>query len=168
MAEDRMMMMAAGQYPDVDTAMQDFRAVEGLHDADLIGRYDAAVFEKTVEGKVKVVKTSETARKHGAWGGLVIGAVLGLVFPPSILLLGAAGAAVGAFTGHVTEGIPHRDLKQFAEELPTDSAGLVVVAETTERDIDKAVARADRKMKHEVDLNADELDRTAEEQMTRM
>ncbi|HSS04254.1 MAG TPA: hypothetical protein VLK89_03570 [Solirubrobacterales bacterium] len=52
--------------PPDSIADADFEAVLALHSAGAIGTFDAAVIEKTDDGKVHVHKT-EKPTQHGAW-----------------------------------------------------------------------------------------------------
>jgi uncharacterized membrane protein len=81
----------AGAYESEADAQLDYEAIKELHAAGVIGGYDAAVIRKGDDGKVHVNK-DETSTRKGAWGGAVVGAVVGILFPPSII----AGAAIGA------------------------------------------------------------------------
>jgi uncharacterized membrane protein len=63
------------------------------------------------------------------WAGLGAGALIGLIFPPSILATSAIGALSGAVIGKFRDGIPQDDLEQIGEALTGDNAALVVVAE---------------------------------------
>ena len=57
---------------------------------------DAAVMVKDADGrKVKIKETAELTPKKGAKRGVVAGAIVGIIFPPSILAMGAIGAAAG-------------------------------------------------------------------------
>ena len=47
------------------------------------------------------VNKDETATRHGAWGGAAVGAVVGILFPPSIIGTALVGAAVGGVSGHL-------------------------------------------------------------------
>ena len=51
-----------------------------LHSLGVIGTHDAAVITKDADGKVKVSK-HEKPTDHGAWTGVAVGAVVGILFP---------------------------------------------------------------------------------------
>jgi uncharacterized membrane protein len=94
---------------------------------------DAAVMVKADDGrKVKVKETAEFTPKKGAVRGAVLGGVLGIIFPPSILVMGAVGAAAGAALGHFTDqGFKNNLLKEIGENLPPGGSALVAVVEET-------------------------------------
>jgi uncharacterized membrane protein len=158
MAESEGYVVYAGEYPDLDTAENDFLAIKELHDADFIGKYDAALFTKKENGKVKIVDTDESSRARGATGGAIAGAVLGVLFPPSIIGMAAGGGAIGAILGHVSGGIPRGDIKELGELLDEGEAGIVLVGESTiEEGLDGMLKNATKEMKKEIDANADDL-----------
>jgi hypothetical protein len=54
--------------------------------------------------------------------------------------------------------LPRRDLKDAAQELSSDQAGLIVIGEPTlEKAFDNAVSKADKIVKRDVDAAADQL-----------
>jgi uncharacterized membrane protein len=54
--------------------------------------------------------------------------------------------------------LPRKELKEAAEELTSDQAGLIVVGEPTiEKAFDEAVTRAAKIVKHSVDATEDEI-----------
>ena len=92
---------------------------------------DAAVMVKAEDGrKVKVNETAEFTAKKGGVRGAVMGGVLGIIFPPSILVMGAVGAAAGAARGHFTDqGFKNNLLKEIGENLPPGGSCIVAVVE---------------------------------------
>jgi uncharacterized membrane protein len=54
--------------------------------------------------------------------------------------------------------LPRKELKEAAQQLTTDQAGLIVVGEPTiEKGVDKAVKRASKVVKHSLDASADQI-----------
>ena len=78
-----------------------WRQLRELHSEHVVGTYDAAVLTKDEEGNVKIVDKIEKPTQHGGWAGLAVGAAIGLIFPPSILVSGLVGAGAGALIGHL-------------------------------------------------------------------
>jgi len=155
------MFMYAGEYESVDEAKADLEELKELHREHLVGTYDAAVLTKTSEGKVKIVDKTEKPTQHGGWAGLAVGAAVGVIFPPSILVSGAIGAGAGALIGHLRGGMSNSDLKEVGEMLDESEAALIVVGEATiERAVDEATSRAKKEMKKEVRADAREMQRT--------
>ena len=102
-----------------------------LDDEGAIKIIDAAVMVKAEDGrKVKVDEAAEFTPKKGALRGAVLGGVLGIIFPPAILVMGAVGAAAGAALGHFTDqGVKNNLLKEIGENLPPGGSCIVAVVE---------------------------------------
>jgi len=156
MTESEGFIVYAGEYPSLEAARDDFAAIKALHKADFVGHYESALFTKEEDGKVKIVDTDETARAHGAVGGAIAGAVLGVIFPPSLLVMAAGGGAMGAVLGHVAKGMPRGDIKEIGDMLDEGEAGIIFVGESTvEAGIDKLMKKASKVMKKEIQADAD-------------
>jgi uncharacterized membrane protein len=157
---DNPMFMYAGEYDSVDDAKADLEVLKELHREHVVGTYDAAVLTKNEEGKVEIVDKIEKPTQHGGWAGLAVGAAIGLIFPPSILVSGLVGAGAGALIGHLRDGMSNSDLKEVGEMLDESEAGLIVVGEATiERAVEEATKRAKKEMKKEVRADAKEMER---------
>jgi uncharacterized membrane protein len=158
------MFLYAGDYDSVDDAKADLKALKELHREHLVGTYDAAVITKDEEGKVKIVDKTEKPTQHGGWAGLAVGAAIGLIFPPSILVSGLVGAGAGALIGHLHGGMSRSDLKEIGEMLDESDAALIVVGEATiERAVEEATQRAKKQMKKEVRAEAKEIEKAIDE-----
>lgn len=148
-----------GTYPDAESAEADYDVVKELHSSGVIGTYDAAVVDKDERGKVHVHK-HEKPTQHGAWSGLVVGALLGILFPPGIIASGIVGAAAGGLIGHLWGGMSRADLKDLGEALDDGEAALVVVGEDKlEEVLKKELRRAARTYEKRTDADAAELRR---------
>jgi uncharacterized membrane protein len=89
---DRPVFIYAAVYDDISDAEADYEAVFDLHAAGAIGTFDSAVIEKEGD-RVRVHKT-EKPTQHGAWTGIAVGALAGILFPPSIIGGAACPAAI--------------------------------------------------------------------------
>jgi uncharacterized membrane protein len=116
-------------YDDVADARQDYQEVKQAHRQGLIGEYDAAIVWKNDKGQIEVDSVSDEASRKWLWAGLGVGALVGLIFPPSILATSAIGALSGAVIGKFRDGIAQDDLEQIGEALTGDNSALVVVAQ---------------------------------------
>jgi uncharacterized membrane protein len=116
-------------YDEVAAARQDYEEVKQAHGKGLIGHYDAAIVWKDDNGKVEIDSVSNEASRKWLLAGLGAGALVGLIFPPSILATSAIGALSGAIIGKFRDGLPQDDLEQIGEAITGDNAALVVVAE---------------------------------------
>ena len=160
---DNPVFLYAGEYQSVDDAKADLEALKELHREHFVGTYDAAVVTKNAEGKVEIVDKIEKPTQHGGWAGLAVGAAIGLIFPPSVLVSGLVGAGAGALIGHLEGGMSRSDLKEVGEMLEESEAALIVVGEATiERAVEEATKGAKREMKKEVRADAKESERLIE------
>lgn len=158
---ERPVFLYAAVYDDVTDAEADFESVLDLHAVGLVGTFDAAVIEKE-DGKVHVHKT-EKPTQHGAWGGIAVGALVGILFPPAILGSAVVGGVAGGVVGHLWKGMSRSDLKDLGEALDDGDAALIVIGESkVEEQIEKAVKRAKKVIEKEIDAEADELKRAVE------
>ena len=122
----------AGRYEGNAQARMDYDRLSDLHKQDIIGKYQAALFEKQPDGKVKVLDTTSTTRGTGAKWGLAIGAAVGLLFPPALIISAVEGAGIGAIAGNLSKGWFKGDVKRVADALQPGQAGVVAVAEAGE------------------------------------
>ena len=152
-----------GTYPSEAAARADYDVVKSLHAEGAVGTYDAAVVSKDQDGKVHVNK-DETTTRHGAWGGAAVGAFVGILFPPSVLVTAAVGAAVGGVSGHLWKGMSRADVKEFGDIIDTGQAALVVVGENTIQDaLDKAELKAEKHAAKQVDVSAKDIDEAVQQ-----
>jgi uncharacterized membrane protein len=134
-----------------------------LHSAGAVGTYDAAVVTKDDDGKVHVNK-DEMATRHGAWGGAAAGALVGILFPPSIIGTAVVGAAIGGIGGHLWRGMSRADVKEFGEVIDDGTAALVVVGESKiEQAVDKAALKAEKHVAKELDVKPSDIDAAVRE-----
>ena len=152
------LFICMGVYGSVADAEADYAAVKDLHAVDVIGTYDAAVITKDDEGKPKIAHRTEKPTQHGGWGGLAIGAAIGVIFPPAVIGTALVGGGIGAIAGHIEGGLPGDDLKELASMLDEGEAVLVVIAEPTlEKAVDLAVTRAKRETKKQIKADAKQM-----------
>src|SRR3974390_120656 len=152
-----------GTYPNEASAQDDYSVVKALHSGGAVGSYDAAVVTKDPDGKVHVSK-DEMATRHGGWGGVAVGALVGVLFPPSIIGAAAVGGAVGAVGGHLWRGMSRGDVKELGDVIDAGEAALIVVGESTiEAAIDKAGLKAEKQVAKELDVKPKDLDKEIQE-----
>jgi uncharacterized membrane protein len=163
MAKPDAVFIFIGTYPNEAAARADYDIVKDLHKAGAVGTYDAAVVKKDLGGNVHVNK-DETATRHGAWGGAAAGAVVGLLFPPSIIASAAVGAAVGAIGGHLWRGMSRSDVKEFGDIIDDGQAALIIVGESTvEQALQKAQLKAEKRIAKQLDVSARDVDQAVQE-----
>lgn len=137
---DNPMFLYVGEYESVDEARADLDELKELHSEHVVGTYDAAVLTRNEEGKVEILDKIEKPTQHGGWAGLAVGAAIGLIFPPSILVSG------GALISHLRGEMSNSDLKEVGEA-------------TIEQAVEEAIRRTKKAMKKEVRADAREIER---------
>jgi uncharacterized membrane protein len=158
---DRPVFLYAAVYDNIPDAEADYDAVFDLHAAKAIGTFDAAVIEK--EGDKVHVHKREKPTQHGAWTGIGVGALVGILFPPSIIGTAIVGGTAGGVIGHLWKGMSRGDLKDLGEALDEGNAALIVMGESRiDEQIDKAVTRARRVLQKQVDADAASLKKEIE------
>ncbi len=163
MAKPEAIFIYIGTYPDKAAAEVDYEVVRDLHAVGVVGTYDVAVVTKDEQGKVHIHQ-HELAAKRGGWGGAVVGALIGIVFPPAIPGTALAGAAVGATIGHLWRGLSRSDVKELGDLLDDSEAALVVVGEgKLEEALDKAELKAEKHVAKELDVLWKDVDKAVEE-----
>ena len=96
-------------------AAKDFQAAERDGAIDLL---DAAVIVHTADGKVKFEETADPSGKKWAKRGAIAGGVVGLIFPPSIIVSAAVAGGAGGVWGKVRDkGFKDEDLKEIGNSL---------------------------------------------------
>ena len=117
-------------------------------------------------GNVHVNK-DEMATRHGAWGGAAVGALVGILFPPAIIVSGAVGAAVGGVGGHLWRGMSRADVKELGDIIDDGQAALVIVGESkVEQAVDKAGLKAEKHVAKELDVKPKDIDKAVREAAT--
>ena len=165
MNSDDRVFVFVGTYSGTEDAEAEYEVVKRLHSEGVIGAYEAAVVDKDDGGNVHV-HLHEKPTQYGAWTGLVVGAVVGILFPPSMLVAdlagaamgGAVGAVAGGLIGHLWRGMSRSDMKELGEALDEGEAALVVVGEDKlEEALKKELKRAARTYEKQIDAEAAEM-----------
>ena len=159
MAENQNVFVFIASYGNVNDALMDYTAVQQLYIDGVIDTYDGAVVQKDADGNVHVSKHEKPTQK-GAWTGIAVGAVVGVLFPPAIIAMAAAGGVAGGVIGHVWHGMSRSDMKDLGEELDAGTAALVVVGKSSLADkIAKATAKAQKKTEKQLNVDAKDFDK---------
>ena len=158
MAEERAPVdLYIAAYSDENAAEADWVAIKELARGGIITVDALVLVRRDAEGKIHV-KDNAHEVGVGATIGAVGGAVIGLIFPPSLLASAVVGGAIGAGAGGLLDRHMKKQIKADVEDtLPPGSSGIVALFE--ERwvsTVDKALAKADKVSKHEVDAESAE------------
>jgi uncharacterized membrane protein len=156
---DRPVFIYAATYSGTDYAWADYDVLLELHAEQLVGTYDVAVIDRDEMGKVHVHK-HEKASQHGAWGGVAVGALCGVLFPLSVL----GATAVGGLSGHFRKGLSPEDVRELGEGLLEGEAALVVIRNSRVKErLDRALVRSEKVIETEVDADGKDFERDLEE-----
>lgn len=151
------------KFKEEETAEEALKGLDEARKQGSIDFEDAAVIIKDEGGKIHYKETTDVSTGRGAAIGGVIGGVLGLIGGPAgVVILGAAGAAVGGLAAHGDAGFKDERLEKLGDELEPGTSGIVVVvAHVWVADIEKQLtASAADVTTHE--LQEDMIDRMRE------
>ena len=139
-------------YADPDAAKLDWNAIKQLADDGSIKVDGLVLVSRRSDGKIHVNDDLHTTAKGAGWGA-VGGLVVGLIFPPSLLVGAAVGAGIGAGTGALISHAEKAEIKTDVDEtLPVNSSGIVAVFEEQwAGDVGKALSSASNVTKQKVD-----------------
>lgn len=143
-------------FPTEDGAEQAVDTLEEMAKRDTIEIIDAAVLTRTEDGEVKVEQKSLPSVKSGAKWGAIVGGVLGVVFPPSIIGTALVGAGVAAGTAKLAKmAMENDELKEAAESLePGTSAFIAVVDNKWVRKMSEAMRGYNKLAEHALDAES--------------
>ena len=159
MAEGNIAVIAGG-YQSKEDAEADLESVRMLRSVEDLGTYDAAVVLKKPGGKVDITEKTEIPTHHGAESGLAVGAVVGIIFPPSIIAAGAIGAGIGAIIGHLHNGMKRKDVKEIGEALDEGQAALIVVVDAAKgKRVADVMAKAFKVVAADIEMDVENLDK---------
>jgi uncharacterized membrane protein len=160
---DQPLFVFVGVYPSQEEAHADYEVLREAHAEGLVGTYDAADVFKDADGKVHVHK-HEKPTQHGAWTGAAVGAVIGILFPPSIIGAGVVGAGAGGLVGHLWRGMSRSDVRELGEALDAGEAALIVVGRSRVLEqAEKLITRAERTLEKELKSDSEAFERELRE-----
>jgi uncharacterized membrane protein len=148
---DPNLVLYIASYPDATVADEDYAALKAAQKAGDFAIVGGVVVRRDADGTTHVDEhTAATA------GGATVGGAAGLVvglFAPPLLAATAVGAGLGAIAGKLAERHDEKQLaKELEDALPPDSSAVLVVADDVYADrIDRALAKADKRISKAVD-----------------
>jgi uncharacterized membrane protein len=159
---DEPVFLYVARYPNEAEAREDYQVLLELHAAGVVGTYDAAVVTKD-DHKVHVHK-HEKPTQHGAWTGIAVGAVVGIIFPPSIIGSAAVAGVAGGLIGHFWGGLSRSDVKALGDFLDEGQAALLVIGKSKlQQVLDRELKRATKSMEREIKADRKHVEKTLEE-----
>src|SRR3954452_3709013 len=116
-----------GSESEAGAALKDFQSMDREGSIKLI---DAAVIVHGTDGKVTFEETSDPSGKKLGKRGAIAGGLVGLIFPPSIIVGAVVGGAGGGLWGKVRDkGFKDADLKAIGNSLQPGSSAIIAIAE---------------------------------------
>jgi uncharacterized membrane protein len=156
---EKTMFLYVGAYEDESSAENDYDVFLELHKEGWVGSYDIGIVTKDENGKIDIKRHTDSTGK-GAKRGLAVGALIGVIFPPSILVSGAVGAGAGAALGHRFNDISKEDMKEIGSYIEDNEAAMVVIGDLQVQEmVDKAAKSALKEYKKEFDASAKSYDK---------
>lgn len=145
--------LLVADFPETDTAWEAYTALRDAEDGRTLEIEGVLVVKRDDDGELTILENTDHSTKKGLKWGLVGGAVVGLVFPPSILgsaaLLGGAGAAVGKARQLKNRSNLSRELEQTVR--PGHSGLVAMVSNPSVVKIRQALTMADAIVESAVD-----------------
>lgn len=113
-------------YNDIVKAEGDWKALEAAGKANEIKIADAAFVENR-DGDVKILERES----HHGWGkGAIVGAVVGIVFPPSIIVSAAVGAGGGSLMTAMMRRLGRGKVMELGSTFDTGTWAIIVAYPT--------------------------------------
>ncbi len=144
-------------YSDPDAAQADWDVIKELAKEKTITVDGLVLISRGLDGKIEVKDDAHTV-EHGAAWGVGAGLLIGIIFPPSLLVSGLVGAGVGAGIGGLVSHAEKSEIKDEVEDdVPPGSSAIVALFEERwAEDVDKALPKASKVSKHEIDKQSAE------------
>ena len=144
-------------YDEMSAAEADWEVIEEKSTDGVLDLADAALVTRDGDDIVPVKRQA-----HEGWGkGAVAGAVVGLLFPPSLIGGALVGAGAGGVLARLNRSLDRSDINDLGEVMDAGSIALVVV---TSQDTADEVPKLLRRAKQQVSKQSS----TAEEVMAAM
>ncbi len=124
--------IVVAQFADMDTAKIAYGALLDAEAKRAIDIDGVLVVDADYQGKVHVQKMTDHTTRNGFLWGAVAGAVIGLIFPPSILASAATVGAAGAIAGKAGNLLKRGAVAdELADVIKPGTSGIVALVEIT-------------------------------------
>lgn len=145
--------LIAADFSDTDIAMEAYEALKTVEDGATVKIDGVVVVRRDADGKLEVQKATDQSTRDGLTWGAVGGAVLGVLFPPSIIGSALVVGAGGGIIGKLRERHHKKELAKELEDAiaPGHSGIIALVSDPGEVKIREALEKADRIVEKAVD-----------------
>ena len=104
--------------------------LDRMEKAGLLDVENTVTISKNAWDKLDVKQVGDVSTGQGAKVGAIVGGVVGLIFPPSLLATAALGAAIGGIAAKLRgDQLSGDDIKAMAESMAPGTSLLVTVME---------------------------------------
>lgn len=130
MSEEAHLHLIIAAFDKKTGAEEALKSLKGSQDEELIGVQAAVALHKDEKGQIHFQDVGLTPAK-GAVGGVVLGAIVGILTGGTGIALGALGALVGGLAGRRKRDsrFPAERVNQLAAALAPDSSAALIVME---------------------------------------
>ncbi|GAA4141699.1 DUF1269 domain-containing protein [Leifsonia shinshuensis] len=145
--------LLAADFADTDIALEAYEALKKAEDGATVKIDGVVVVRRTPDGKLEVQKATDHSTREGLTWGAVGGAVLGVLFPPSIIGSALVVGAGGGIIGKLRERHHKKELAKELEDAiePGHSGIIALVSNPGEVKIRQALEKADRIVEKAID-----------------
>ena len=145
--------LIAADFSDTDIAMEAYDALKEVEDGATVKIDGVVVVRRNADGKLEVQKATDHSTREGLAWGAVGGAVLGVLFPPSIIGSALVVGAGGGIFGKLRERHHKKELAKELEDAiePGHSGIIALVSNPGEVKIRKALEKADHIVEKAID-----------------
>ncbi|MBO1739343.1 DUF1269 domain-containing protein [Leifsonia sp. TF02-11] len=145
--------LIAADFADTDIALEAYEELKKVEDGATVKIDGVVVVRRSADGKLEVQKATDHSTREGAAWGAVGGAVLGVLFPPSIIGSALVVGAGGGLIGKLRERHHKKELAKELEDAiePGHSGIIALVSDPAEIKFRKALEKADRIVEKAID-----------------
>ena len=145
--------LIAADFADADVALEAYQALKDVEDGATVKIEGVLVVKRDGAGKLEVQKVTDHSTREGLGWGAVGGAIVGILFPPSILGSVLVVGAGGGIIGKLRERHHKKELAEGLQDAiePGHSGIIALVSDPGEVKIRKALEKADKIVEKAVD-----------------
>jgi uncharacterized membrane protein len=142
-------------FPSEDGADKAVEQLEQMAKDGSIEIIEAAVVRRSVDGEASVTQVGIPSAKSWAGKGALIGGIVGIIFPPSLIGGALVGAGLGAGGGAIAKAaLANDELKQAADDLePGTSSFMAVIDQKWLKELTKAMEGYSKLAEHTLDAD---------------
>ena len=96
------MQLIIAVYPEEPAARARYNHLEAVQQAAILPLEDLALLHRLADGSVAILAPQHDRTAAGARRGLLAGAVVGVLFPPSVIVTTLAGGALGGLVARLS------------------------------------------------------------------